>query len=212
MLLAKSNSMESENKSLQDGIDLMRLELQNMGTNEQGMVLKVREIDSENQKLLAEASALREESEFYKDKSRKLEIQLNQSVASERVLNENLVALENRNRKFENDLLMLEQKGTQEYEVLARESENLQSRLVELASREQVLQGQLQNAETENKRLMNEIRTVQQREFDYSRQISNLNQTNNQLLRKIDAAQLLNNRLRNDIIGVIDSNGETNNF
>ena len=58
-----------------------------MGTNEQGMVLKVREIDSENQKLLAEASALREESEFYKDKSRKLEIQLNQSVASERVLN-----------------------------------------------------------------------------------------------------------------------------
>jgi chromosome segregation ATPase len=190
----------------------MRLELQNMGTNEQGMVLKVREIDSENQKLLAEASALREESEFYKDKSRKLEIQLNQSVASERVLNENLVALENRNRKFENDLLMLEQKGTQEYEVLARESENLQSRLVELASREQVLQGQLQSAETENKRLMNEIRTVQQREFDYSRQISNLNQTNNQLLRKIEAAQLLNNRLRNDIIGVIDNNGETNNF
>ena len=175
MLLAKSNSLESENKSLQDGIDLMRLELQNMGTNEQGMVLKVREIDSENQKLLAEASALREESEFYKDKSRKLEIQLNQSVASERVLNENLVALENRNRKFENDLLMLEQKGTQEYEVLARESENLQSRLVELASREQVLQGQLQSAETENQRLRNEIRTVQQREFDFSRQISNLN-------------------------------------
>jgi len=204
--------LESENKSLQDGIDLMRLELQNMGTNEQGMVLKVREIDSENQKLLAEASALREESEFYKDKSRKLEIQLNQSVASERVLNENLVALENRNRKFENDLLMLEQKGTQEYEVLARESEDLQSRLVELASREQVLQGQLQSAETENQRLRNEIRTVQQREFDFSRQISNLNQTNNQLLRQIEAAQLLNNRLRNDIIGVIDNSGETQGF
>ena len=35
MLLAKSNSLETENDSLQEGIDLMRLELQNMGTNEQ---------------------------------------------------------------------------------------------------------------------------------------------------------------------------------
>jgi hypothetical protein len=53
---------------------------------------------------------------------------------------------------------------------------------------------------------------VQQREFDFSRQISNLNQTNNQLLRQIEAAQLLNNRLRNDIIGVIDNSGETQGF
>lgn len=54
----------------------MRIELQNMGTNEQGMVLKVREIDSENQRLLAEASSLREESEFFRDKSESLKSSL----------------------------------------------------------------------------------------------------------------------------------------
>ena len=74
------------------------------------------------------------------------------------------------------------------------------------------MQGQLQSAEMENQRLLNEVRTVQQREFDLSRQISNLNQTNNQLLRQIESAQLMNNRLRNDIIGVIDKNENSERF
>ena len=56
------------------------------------------------------------------------------------------------------------------------------------------------------------MRTIQQREFDFSRQISSLNQTNNQLQRQIEAAQLLNNRIRNDIIGVIDNSSENISF
>ena len=63
------------------------------GHNEQGMVLKVRKLIPKT-KNFSPKLVLCEESDFYKDKSRKLEIQLNQSVASERVLNENLMSLE----------------------------------------------------------------------------------------------------------------------
>ena len=57
MLLAKQNTLNQKTTLFKEGIDLMRLELQNMGTNEQSLVLKVRQIDSENQKLLAETSS-----------------------------------------------------------------------------------------------------------------------------------------------------------
>ena len=56
MLLSKTKNLESENNGMEEAIDLMKVELQNMNTNEQGLVSKLRYIDSQNQALLEESS------------------------------------------------------------------------------------------------------------------------------------------------------------
>ena len=43
---------------MEEAIDLMKVELQNMSTSEQGLVSKVRYIDSQNQELPEESSSL----------------------------------------------------------------------------------------------------------------------------------------------------------
>ena len=76
---------------MKNAIDLMRIEIQDMNTNEQALVGKVKDIDSQNKKLLNESSTLSEELRIYKDKARQLlEIQLSQATANERILNESL--------------------------------------------------------------------------------------------------------------------------
>ena len=72
----------------------MRAEIQDMGTSEQNLITKVRDIDSRNKLLLDEAASIREESQFFKDKARQMEIQLNQAVGSERAMNQNALVLE----------------------------------------------------------------------------------------------------------------------
>ena len=54
MLFSKSKSLESENSGMKQAIDLMRVELQDMSSNEQSLVSKVRDIDSQNRLLLDE--------------------------------------------------------------------------------------------------------------------------------------------------------------
>ena len=136
MLLSKTKNLESENNGMEEAIDLMKVELQNMNTNEQGKVSKVRDIDSQNQALLEESSALKQESDFYKDKSRQLEIQLTQAVGNERILNENARAMEDRNIQLQNEVARLKESGSRAYEELARESQQLQLQLNEIAGRE----------------------------------------------------------------------------
>ena len=82
-----------------------------MNTNEKGLITKVREIDAQNKSLLEEASSQQNEALFYKDKSRKLEIQLNQAIGNERVLNENLATLEMANSKLRTEVDRLNQYG-----------------------------------------------------------------------------------------------------
>ena len=44
MLLAKANNFEAENNSLNEAVDLMRIELQNMTTNEQSLIAKLEKL------------------------------------------------------------------------------------------------------------------------------------------------------------------------
>ena len=184
----------------------MKVELQNMSTSEQGLVSKVRYIDSQNQELLEESSALKQESDFYKDKSRQLEIQLTQAVGNERILNENIRAMEDRSIQLQNEVARLKQNGSRAYEELARESQQLQLELNEIAGRELALQNNLKNLQSENNRLQNDLLNSQSRENEYNRQIAILNADNNNLMQEIEATQQMRMRLRNDMIGVIDQN------
>jgi len=180
--------------------------LQDMNTNEQALVEKVRDIDAQNQRLLEESTTLNDESLFYKDKARQFEIQLNQAIANERILNENLRSSDDRNRQLQETVSVLRNKGTKEFDAIAQEAEKLQAELNSIARRELVMQNNLKSLEAENFRLNSEINNSQDRERDYNRQISVLNQNNNNLIQQIDSTQKMRVRLRNDIMGVIDQN------
>ena len=193
---------------MKQAIDLMRVDLQDMNTNEQALVEKVRDIDAQNQRLLEESTSLNDESLFYKDKARQFEIQLNQAIANERILNENLRSSDDRNRQLQETVSILRNKGTKEFDALTQEAEKLQSELNSIARREMVMQNNLKSLEAENFRLNSEINNFQDRERDYNRQISVLNQNNNNLIQQIDSTQKMRIRLRNDIIGVIDQNDQ----
>ncbi|MEE3060259.1 MAG: hypothetical protein VX371_01440, partial [Verrucomicrobiota bacterium] len=156
-----------------------------------------------------ESSSIREESDFYKDKSRRMEIQLNKAVGSERAMNENALVLEQKNIFLEEEIARLQQQGVRDFEKLAREAQQMQLQLSEISGREQMTERQLKNLQTENSRLMDELQNLQQRELDYNRQISLLNENNNNLLQQIESTQRLRLRLRNDIIGVIDQNDQS---
>ena len=206
LLLSKTKTLEAENVALQDAIDLMRSELIDMNTNEKGLITKVREIDAQNKSLLEEASSQQNEALFYKDKSRKLEIQLNQAIGNERALNENLATIEMANSKLRTEVDRLNQYGTREYEALQQEAERLQSQIAQIAGQEQMLKSRLSNLENENYRLGEELSSSKQKEQEYNRQISLLSQDNNRLIDQIESTQRMRIRLRNDIIGVIDQN------
>jgi chromosome segregation ATPase len=197
-----------ENENMKQAIDLMRVDLQDMNTNEQALVSKVRDIDSQNKRLLKESSSLSEESTFFKDKSRQLEIQLSQAVANERILNENLRSAEDRNAQLKGEVAQLQNRGSREYEALAREAQALQSQLSNIAGREMIIQNNLKTLEAENISMTSELANAQDRERDYNRQISLLNQNNNNLIQQIESTQKMRIRLRNDIIGVIDENDQ----
>ena len=80
--------------------------------------------------------------------------------------------------------------------------------LSEIAGREQSLQNNLNNLQTENGRLRSEVVNGQSRENEYNRQIAILNADNGNLMQQIEATQRMRMRLRNDIIGVIDQNDD----
>ena len=67
----------------------------------------------------------------------------------------------------------------------------------------------LEKLEAENSSLENELSNLRNRERDYNRQISILNQNNNNLTQQIESTQKMRIRLRNDIIGVIDENDQS---
>jgi chromosome segregation ATPase len=208
MLFSKAKTLEAENESMKQAIDLMRVDLQDMNTNEQALVEKVRDIDAQNQRLLEESTSLNDESLFYKDKARQFEIQLNQAIANERILNENLRSSDDRNRQLQETVSILRNKGTKEFDALTQEAEKLQTELNSIARREMVMQSNLKSLEAENFRLNSEINNSQDRERDYKIQISVLNQNNNNLIQQIDSTQKMRVRLRNDIMGVIDQNDQ----
>ena len=208
MLFAIANTLELENENMKQAIDLMRVDLQDMNTNEQALVGKVRDIDSQNRRLLKESSSLNEEALFHKDKARKFEIQLSQAVANEIILNENLRSAEDMIAQLNGDIARLQNKGSKEYEALAMEAQELQSQLSGIAGREMIIQNNLKSLEADNFRLNNELANTQDRERDYNRQISLLNQNNSNLIQQIESTQKIRIRLRNDIIGVIDENDQ----
>ena len=209
MLLAKTKNLEAENSELQNAIDLMRAEILDMNTNEKGLISRVREIDAQNKALLNEASTQTNEAKFFKDKSRQVEIQLNQAIGNERILNENLAALEIANSKLKSEVDRLSQLGTREYETLAIEAQRLQSEIAALSGQEQVLKTKLASLEIANSQLNEELMSSKRREQDYTRQINQLNQDNDRLINQIESTQRMRLRLRNDIIGVIDQNDQS---
>ncbi len=209
LLQSKTKTLESENNGLQNAIDLMRAELVDMNTNEKGLISRVRDIDAQNKALLDESSSLKNETSFFKDKSRQLEIQLNQAIGNERILNENLANLEIENSNLQSEVGRLNQYGTREYENLVIEAQRLQSQIASILGQEQMLKSKLAGLENENYRLTNEMLASKNREQEYSRQLSLLNEDNNRLINQIDSTQRMRLRLRNDIIGVIDQNDQT---
>ena len=72
----------------------MRSELINIEANEKNLISKLEDLDSENQGLLDESALLHQESSIYKEKAKDLELQLQQSVANESVLTQELGFLE----------------------------------------------------------------------------------------------------------------------
>ena len=60
--------------------------------------------------------------------------------------------------------------------------------------------------ENENFRMREDYKSIQNRENEFNRQISQLNQQNNNLLLQIDSVNRVKNRMRDDILGVIDQN------
>ena len=62
MLLSKVKMLESENDGMKQAIDLMRIEVQDMNTNEQLLVNRLKEIDFQNNQLLKESDDLGGES------------------------------------------------------------------------------------------------------------------------------------------------------
>ena len=97
-----------------------------------------------------ESSSLKNETSFFKDKSRQLEIQLNQAIGNERVLNENLASLEVENSNLQTEVARLNQYGTREYENLVTEAQRLQSQIASISGQEQMLQSKLASLENEN--------------------------------------------------------------
>ena len=75
-----------------------------------------------------------------------------------------------------------------------------------MASKEQSAITRLANLENENYRLREEFKLLKARDMEFNRQISDLNQKNNSLILEIDSVQRLKNRMRDGILGVIDSN------
>ena len=206
MLLAKANNFESENNSLKEAIDLMRIELQSMTTNEQSLIAKVRQIDEENKGLVEQSNALVNEVEFFKDKARLMEIQLNQAIGDEKAKNEIILSLEQENARILSDLANLRNSHDAEMAALLAENNSLRLELNALASKEQSSMTRLANLENENYRLRDEFKSLKTREIEFNKQISNLNQQNNSLILEIDSVQRMKNRMRDDILGVIDSN------
>ena len=78
--------------------------------------------------------------------------------------------------------------------------------LNELVSKEQSAITRVAKLENENFRMREEYKTLQNRESEFNRQISQLNQQNNNLLLQIDSVNRVKNRMRDDILGVIDQN------
>ena len=206
MLLAKASNFESENDSLKDAVDVMRSELQAMTTNEQSLIAKVRQIDEENKRLTEESNALVNEADFFKDKARMVEIQLNQAIGDERAKNEIILSLENENDRLVQDFNELKNDQNAQMANLRSENNSLTIELNALASKEQSAITRLANLENENYRLREEFKLLKARDIEFNRQISDLNQKNNSLILEIDSVQRLKNRMRDDILGVIDSN------
>ena len=135
-----------------------------------------------------------------------MEIQLTQVVGNERILNENIRTMEDRNIQLQSEVARLKDTSSRAYEELAIEAQQLQLQLNEIAGRELALQNNLKNYETDNNRLQNDLLNSQSRQNEYNRQIAILNADNNNLMQQIEATQQMRMRLRNDIIGVIDQN------
>ena len=206
MLLAKANNFESENDSLKEAVDLMRSELQAMTTNEQSLIAKVRQIDEENKRLTEESNALINEADFYKDKARMVEIQLNQAIGDERAKNEIILSLESENDRLVQEFNEFKNEQNAQIANLRSENNSLTIELNALASKEQSAITRLANLENENYRLREEFKLLKARDMEFNRQISDLNQKNNSLILEIDSVQRLKNRMRDGILGVIDSN------
>ena len=177
-----------------------------MTTNEQSLIAKVRLIDEENKGLVEQSNALVNEVDFFKDKARLIEIQLNQAIGDEKAKNEIILSLEQENARILSDLANLRNSHDAEMAALLAENNTLRLELNALASKEQSSMTRLANLENENYRLRDEFKSLKAREIDFNKQISNLNQQNNSLILEIDSVQRMKNRMRDDILGVIDSN------
>ena len=75
-----------------------------------------------------------------------------------------------------------------------------------LVSQEQSAVTRIAKLENENFRMREDYKSIQNRENEFNRQISQLNQQNNNLLLQIDSVNRVKNRMRDDILGVIDQN------
>ena len=96
--------------------------------------------------------------------------------------------------------------SNQEINNLINENNILRMELNELVSKEQSAITRVAKLENENFRMREEYKTLQNRETEFNRQISQLNQQNNNLLLQIDSVNRVKNKMRDDILGVIDQN------
>ncbi len=205
-LLAKNRMLEAEKQAMLESVDLMRIEIEGIESNERNLVSKLEEIDAENQNLLSQTGALHKDRAYFKERSAQLEAQLNQAVASERFLKQQLGNLEERIILKDAKIQELEELGNQDYQRLLAETRQLEAEFSEVLGREQVLLNRTSILENENLVLSEELSEAKIKQQQLNRRIDYLNDDNSNLQREIESSLRVRNQLRNSIIDVIDQN------
>ena len=124
-------------------------------TNETSSV-SFEEIDEENQNLLSQTGALHKDRAYFKERSAQLEAQLNQAVASERFLKQQLGGLEERIILKDAKIQELEELGNKTTKDYSLRPANW-SKFSEILGREQVLLNRTSILENENLVLSEEL-------------------------------------------------------
>lgn len=189
-----------------ESVELMRIEIEGIESNERNLINKLEQIDEENQNLLTQTGSLHQDRAFFQERAAQLDAQLNQTVASERYLKQQLGALEEKIILKDAKIQELEELGNSDYQRLLAETRQLESEFSEILGREQVLLNRTSILENENLLLSEQLSESKIKNQQLNRKLDYLGDDNANLQREIESSLRVRNRLRNSIIDVIDQN------
>ncbi|MDG1172854.1 MAG: hypothetical protein P8M67_01000 [Opitutales bacterium] len=205
-LISKNRTLEAGKQAMLESVELMRIEIEGIESNERNLINKLEQIDEENQNLLTQTGSLHQDRAFFQERAAQLDAQLNQTVASERYLKQQLGALEEKIMLKDAKIQELEELGNSDYQRLLVETRQLESEFSEILGREQVLLNRTSILENENLLLSEQLSESKIKNQQLNRKLDYLGDDNANLQREIESSLRVRNRLRNSIIDVIDQN------